>query len=81
MPRITRSRAIARLIAKWLDYRLHHSGSVETLPLSKWLTDENIAATVALDLGAVFDDEIEERHRRHMLLRAWMEDKPQGRLQ
>jgi hypothetical protein len=29
----------------------------------------------------VFDDDIEGRHRRHMLLRAWMEDKPQGRLQ
>jgi hypothetical protein len=81
MPRITRSRAIARLIAKWLDHRLHQPGSVETLPLSKLLTDENIAATAALDLCAVFDDEIEERHRRHMLLRAWMEDKPQGRLQ
>jgi hypothetical protein len=81
MPRITRSRAIARLIAKWLDYRLHHPGSVAALPLSKWLTDENIAATTALDLCDVFDDEIEERHRRHMLLRAWMEDKPQGRLQ
>jgi hypothetical protein len=80
MPRITRSRAIARLIAKWLDHRLHPPGSVETLPLSKLLTDENIAATAALDLCAVFDDEIEERHRRHMLLLAWMEDKPQGRL-
>jgi hypothetical protein len=81
MPRITRSRAIARLIAKWLDNGLHQSGSIETLPLSKWPTDENIAATAALDLCTVFDDEIEERHRRHMLLRAWMEDKPQGRLQ
>ena len=50
-------------------------------PLSKLLTDENIAATAALELYRVFDDEIEERHRRHMLLRAWMEDKPQGRLQ
>jgi hypothetical protein len=81
MPRITRSRAIARLIAKWLDHRLHQPGSIETLPLSKLLTDENIAATAALDLYAVFEDEIEERHRRHTLLRAWMEDKPQGRLQ
>ena len=81
MPRITRPRAIARLIAKWLDHRLHHPGSAETAPLSKLLTDENIAATTALDLCTVFDDEIEERYRRHMLLRAWMEDKPQGRLQ
>ena len=81
MPRITRSRAIARLIAEWLDLRLHQPRSVETLPLSKLLTEENIAATAALDLWAVFDDEIEGRHRRHMLLRAWMEDKPQGRLQ
>jgi hypothetical protein len=81
MPRITRSRAIARLIAKWLDHRLHQPGSIKTLPLSKLLTDENIAATAALDLCAVFDDEIEQRHRRHTLLRAWMEDKPQGRLQ
>ena len=48
---------------------------------SKLLTDENITATAALDLRAVFDDEIEERHRRLMLLRAWMEDRPQGRLQ
>jgi hypothetical protein len=81
MPGITRSRAIARLIAKWLDHCLHHPENVETMPLSKLLTDENIAATAALDLCAVFDDEIEERHRRHMLLRAWMEAKPQGRLQ
>ena len=81
MPRITRSRAIARLIAKWLDNRLHHPENVETTPLSKLLTDENIAATAALDLCAVFDDDIEDRHRRRMLLRAWMEDKPQGRLQ
>ena len=81
MPRITRSRAIARLIAKWLDHRQHHPANVETMPLSKLLTDENIAATAALDLCAVFDDDIEGRHRRHMLLRAWMEDKPQGRLQ
>jgi len=81
MPRITRSHAIARLIAKWLDHRLHHPANVETMPLSKLLTDENIAATAALELYRVFDDEIEERHRRHMLLRAWMEDKPQGRLQ
>jgi hypothetical protein len=51
------------------------------MPLSKLLTDENIVATAALDLCAVFDDDIEERHRRHMLLRAWIEDKPQGRLQ
>ena len=65
MPRITRSRAIARLIAKWLDHRLHHPENVETMPLSKLLTDENIAATAALDLCAVFDDDIEERHRRH----------------
>jgi hypothetical protein len=56
MPRITRSRAIARLIAKWLDHRLHQPGSIETPPLSKWLTDENIAATAALDVCAVFDD-------------------------
>jgi hypothetical protein len=81
MPRITRSHAIARLIAKWLDHRLNHPESVAALPLSKWLTEKNIAATAALDLCTVFDDEIEERHRRHMLLRAWMEDKPQGRLQ
>jgi hypothetical protein len=81
MPRITRSRAIARVIAKWLDHRLHHPGSVKTLPLSKLLTDENVAATAALDLCAAFDEAIEDRHRRHMLLRAWMEDKPQGRLQ
>jgi hypothetical protein len=80
MPRITRSRAMARLIAKWLDHRLHHPENIETMPLSKLLTDENIAATAALDLCAVFDDDIEERHRRYMLLRAWMEDKPQGRL-
>ena len=79
MPRITRSRAIARLIAKWLDHRLHHRDNVETMPLSKLLTDE-IAATAALDLCAVFDDEIEERHRRHRLLRAWMENKPQGHM-
>ena len=58
MPRITRSRAIARLIAEWLDHRLHQPRSVETLPLSKLLTEENIAATAALDLWAVFDDEI-----------------------
>jgi hypothetical protein len=81
MPLITRSRAIARLIAKWLDHRLHHPANVKTMPLSKLLTDENIAATAALDLCAGFDDDIEERHRRHMLLRAWMEDKPQGLLQ
>jgi hypothetical protein len=60
---------------------LHYPGRVETLPLSKLLTNENIAATAALDLSAVFDDEIEERHRRHVLIRAWMEDRPQGRLQ
>jgi len=81
MPRITRSRAIARLIAKWLDHRLHHPETVEPIPLNKLLTDENNAATDALDLCAAFDDDIEKRHRRHMLLRAWMEDKPQGRLQ
>ena len=81
MPRITRSRAIARLIAKWLDHRLHRPENVKTLTLSRWLTDENIVATAALDLCAAFDDDIEDRHRRHMLLRAWMEDKPQGRLQ
>ena len=79
MPRITRSRAIARLIAKWLDHRLHRPENVKALPLSKWLTDENIAATAALDRCTVFDEEIEDRHRRHMLLRAWMADKPQGR--
>ena len=43
-------------------------------------SDENIAATAALDLCVVFDDEIEECHRRHMLIRAWMEDKAQGRV-
>ena len=81
MPRITRSRALARLVAKWLDHHLHQPGCVRTLPPSQLLTDDNIAATAALDLGAAFDDEMEERHRRLMLLRAWMEDRPRGRLQ
>ena len=66
MPRITRSRALARLVAKWPDHRLHQPGSIHTLPLSKLLTGENIAATAVLNLCAAFDDEIEERHRRPM---------------
>jgi hypothetical protein len=59
------SRAKVRLIA-----RLHHPGSVRPLPLSRF-DRRCIAVTAALDL--------EERHRCHMLLRAWMEDKPQAR--
>jgi hypothetical protein len=69
MPRITRSRAIARLIVKWLDHRLHHPGSVAALPLSKWLTDENIAATAALDHDVTLtrDRDGSVEHRVHGL--------------
>jgi hypothetical protein len=34
-----------------------------------------------LEFRAVLNDELEERHRRHMLLRAWMQVRPRGHLQ
>ena len=79
MPRSARARAIARLTIKWLDYG--HPASVKTLRISELPTHEDFTTADALEFRAVLDDELGECHRRHMLLRAWMQVTPRGYLQ
>jgi hypothetical protein len=78
MPRSACARATARLTVKWLDHRYHRGRSVKTLRIIKLLTPETVDDS---EFHTVFDDELEERHRRHMLLLAWLQVKPRGYVQ
>ena len=77
MPRISRDRAIARLYAKWLDITLHCQRTIRTLATQ--LSEENVEAVAAL--ASEYDEGVVERDRRQRLILAWMQDKPNGRLQ
>jgi hypothetical protein len=79
MPRISRDRAIARLYAQWLDSTLGCQRTIRTLAAQ--LSEENVEAVAALDLYSEYDDGLMERDRRQRLIPAWMQDKPNGRLQ
>jgi hypothetical protein len=79
MPRISRDRAIARLYAKWLDITLHCQRTIRTLATQ--LSEENVEAVAALDLYSEYDEGLVERDRRQRLILAWMQDKPNGKLQ
>jgi hypothetical protein len=81
MPRRARARAIARLRVKWLDHRQYRPGSVKMLQIGELLTHENFTMVDALEFRALLNDELEERHRRHTLVRAWMQVKSRGYLQ
>jgi hypothetical protein len=70
-----------------------HRGKPTSIPWSsisrKQVSSGGITATrkrqmqqiSALEFRAVLNDDLEERHRRHMLLRAWMQVKPRESLQ
>jgi hypothetical protein len=81
MPRSACMRATARLTVKWLDHKYHHRRSDKTLRTIELLTHENFTTVDALEFHTVFNDELAERHRRHMLLRAWMQVKLRGYVQ
>jgi hypothetical protein len=81
MSRCARAPAIARLTVKWLDHSQHRPEASNRCRISELLTHENFTMVDALEFRAVLSDELEERHRRHMLLRAWTQVKSQGYLQ
>jgi hypothetical protein len=79
MPGNSRHLAIARLCARWLEHALRRLDA--TPPLAKWLETENLETVAALDLYSEYDEGLVERDRRQRMILAWMQDKPNGRLQ
>jgi hypothetical protein len=79
MSRNSRNRAFARLCARWLDYSLRRPDA--TVPLAAALETENLETVAALDLYSEYDEDLLERDRRQRLILAWMQEKPNGRMQ
>jgi hypothetical protein len=76
MSRNYRDRAFARLCARWLDQALRRPDA--TVSLAASLETETVAA---LDLYSKYDEGLVKRDRRQRMILAWMQDKPNGKLQ
>ena len=79
MSRNYRDRAFARLCARWLDQAPRRPDA--TVSLAASLETENLETVAALDLYSEYDEGLVKRNRRQRMILAWMQDKPNGKLQ